>query len=183
MAYDHIKIMTSIVKSGVWRELSHTARVTYITLCYFYNWKEHITRVGAKKLVTTSGISRASLFRSIKELQDKGLILIEKSEGVNPLGVNIYIIVDNLFYSLNHSKDPRERDSLKLRLRSIIKSLPSIKNETEIVSKRHPYYIYNYYINTLGSSIKKDKKQTTPSSRWQKRPDHISKEIDKLLDR
>ena len=186
MAYDHIKIQNSILKSGAFAELSPKSFKLYVALCNFYNWKDHISKVGAKKLSVTTGLGRASIFRAIKELKDRGLIVVERLEGLNPMGLNGYVIIDNLLYSLDHSKDPKEKHSIRMRLHSILKTLPGIKNETPVVSERHPNYIINNYVNIQDSFNKskdtKDKEETpTQNKRWENRGEDTEKLIKEFL--
>jgi hypothetical protein len=184
LAYDHIKIQNSLFKSGVWGELTPKACKLYVALCQYYNWREHISKVGAKKLEVTTGLARRSIFRAIKALKDRGLIAVEKLEGLNPLGLNTYRIIDNLIYSINHAKDPKDRDRVRKTLHSALLTLRSAKTWQGIGSERHPNYIYNNYVNIQNSFNQKQKKpgsKTVKKERWVERPTHISGEIEKLL--
>lgn len=186
MAYDHIKIQNSLFKSGVWSELTPKACKLYVALCQYYNWRDHISKVGAKKLTVVTGLGRASIFRAIKELKEQGLIVVERLEGLNPMGLNGYVVVDNLFYSLNHTKDPKERGSIRKRLHSIVMVLPGIKKSIRVVSARHPNYIVNNYVNIQNSfnkPTKKSKHQPSSQEKWAPRGEKVNTLINQILNK
>lgn len=157
-------IPDSVFKSGVWQEMSHVEAKVYVTLCQHYNRKERRAFPSVSRIAGICGCSSRQVFRVMKGLEQKGLVVKRKKE--NPYGrdFNFYMLPDFLLYELElKAKEPAKYGSDIMSLATDIMSLIGDMGSTSLATPSHPNYIINH-INIINSFNKpQEKKQKTNS--------------------
>lgn len=185
MAYYFYKILSLLIESGIWKKLSMSAKVVYLSLYHHYNWKRRLCFPSITTISKESGVARRSIFNGIDELLKAGLVVRNKIP--NPIGKdrNNYLLVHCLLLEIEElTKKSGKTPSATDALASAINALRSAPNALSLVQQMHPNYMNVNLVNITNSfnQPRKNKNKTTPL-RWEKRPEHINKEIEKILGR
>lgn len=159
MAYDHIRIMTTVFESGVWGKLTASAIKTYTAICKYYNWQKRRSNPSIKRMAQDCGISKRSVNYAIVELIKEGLIIKKKQTNFLGYDFNSYIVVDYLLKELeNLSNNTKIPLTQRVALASAINCLFP---ESYFSSERkglHTNYITTNYINITNSFNQSNKK-------------------------
>ena len=161
-------IPDSVFKSGVWQEMSHVEAKVYVTLCQHYNRKERRAFPSVSRIAGICGCSARQVFRVMKGLEQKGLVIKRKKE--NPYGkdFNYYMLPDFLLYELElKAKEPAKYGSDIMSLATDIMSLIGDMGNRNLETPSHPNYIINHIniINSFNNPSGKKPKETNNTNR------------------
>jgi DNA-binding GntR family transcriptional regulator len=74
-------VFKELIKSKTWARMSAPAKALYPTIKSFTNWKTGSSFPSVETMEEYSGLSRPSIFKALKELEDLGYVRGEKRAG------------------------------------------------------------------------------------------------------
>ena len=85
----YAKVFNRLIDCGAWARLPDAGRAVYLPLARFADAREGFrTRAGLATLMKNTGLSRSSVKRGLKALQDAGLLVVVRPGGVSADGTN-----------------------------------------------------------------------------------------------
>ena len=112
-------VFKELIKSKTWAKMSAPAKALYPTIKSFTNWKTGSSFPSVETMEEYSGLSRPSIFKALKELEELGYVRSEKRPG-RP---TVYTLVEKIEI---HDNDGRPVASASFDY------LPSIINDTMV---------------------------------------------------
>ena len=112
-------VFKELIKSKTWAKMSAPAKALYPTIKSFTNWKTGHSFPSVETMEEYSGLSRPSIFKALKELEELGYVRSEKRPG-RP---TVYTLVEKIEI---HDDDGRPVASASFDY------LPSIINDTMV---------------------------------------------------
>ena len=112
-------VFKELIKSKTWAKMSAPAKALYPTIKSFTNWKTGSSFPSVETMEEYSGLSRPSIFKALRELEELGYVRAEKRPG-RP---TVYTLVEKIEI---HDNDGRPVASASFDY------LPSIINDTMI---------------------------------------------------
>ena len=89
VAGGYLKVFNRLIDSGAWATLPDAARAVYLPLARFADARENFkTRAGLAALMKHTGLSRSSVKRGLRALQDARLLAVVRVGGVAADGTN-----------------------------------------------------------------------------------------------
>ena len=89
VAGGYLKVFNRLIDSGVWATLPDAARAVYLPLARFADARENFkARAGLAALMRHTGLSRSSVKRGLKALQEARLLAVVRVGGVAADGTN-----------------------------------------------------------------------------------------------
>ena len=90
VAGGYLKVFNRLIDTGAWARLPDAARAVYLPLCRFADAREDFrTRAGLAALMRHTGLSRSSVKRGLRALQDARLLAVVRAGGVAADGTNL----------------------------------------------------------------------------------------------